>query len=91
MKKLLVILAIGAFAACNNASETTEAAVDSIKTDAEATVDSIKADAGAALDSVQNAAGAAIDSAKKQLSNKLYEFLYGKQSLKSPPFGGGIL
>lgn len=37
MKKLLVILAIGAFAACNNASETpAESTVDSPKVEAPA-------------------------------------------------------
>ncbi|MCC6289490.1 MAG: hypothetical protein IT249_16545 [Chitinophagaceae bacterium] len=65
MKKLLVILAIGAFAACNNASETpvetaAEAAVDSVKAAGNAAVDSAKA----TVDSTKAAVGAAVDSAK---------------------------
>jgi hypothetical protein len=66
MKKLLVILAIGAFAACNNASETpaenaAETAVDSAKSVGEAVVDSTKAAADAAVDSAK----AVVDSLKK--------------------------
>lgn len=66
MKKLLVILAIGAFAACNNSGESTETiVVDSLKTPAEATLDSLKTEAGAAVDSLKEAAGAAVDSVKE--------------------------
>ena len=66
MKKLLVILAIGAFAACNNASETpvekaAENAVDAVKEAGAATIDSTKAAVGAAVDSAK----AVVDSLKK--------------------------
>ncbi|HEX5025453.1 MAG TPA: hypothetical protein VFV68_09275 [Agriterribacter sp.] len=68
MKKLLVILAIGAFAACNNASESTEAAVDSVKTAAEATVESVENTADSAKAVIEGAVDstkAAADSAKE--------------------------
>ncbi|MFT4023208.1 MAG: hypothetical protein QM664_05420 [Flavihumibacter sp.] len=68
MKKLLFVLAIGAFAACNNAAETsTEAALTLLKVDSAvtATVDSAKAN----IDSTANAAvdtlKAKVDSLKK--------------------------
>lgn len=61
MKKLLFVLVIGAFAACNNAAETTEAVADS----AAATVDSaVTATVDSAVAAVDSAVTATVDSAK---------------------------
>ena len=49
MKKLLLVLAIGAFAACNDSATSTENAVD---TSANATVDSLTVDTSASTTTV---------------------------------------
>lgn len=62
MKKVFAVLAIAAaFAACNNAAETTEAAIDST---ANAATDSINATADSAIATVDSTANAAVDSLK---------------------------
>lgn len=62
MKKLLLVLAIGAFvASCNNAADTSAAAIDSAKTVA---VDSIKATADSVKTVVDSTAKTAVDSVK---------------------------
>ena len=55
MKKLLVIFAIGAFAACNG-SASTEAKVDSTSTVAKDSVNSVADSAKTAIDSAATAA-----------------------------------
>ena len=69
MKKLLVIFAIGAFAACNG-SASTEAKVDSTATVAKDSVTAIADSAKTAIDSTATAAKdslkAKVDSAKKK-------------------------
>jgi uncharacterized lipoprotein YajG len=60
MKKVFVILAVAAaFAACNNAAETTEAVVDS----AAATIDSAAATVDTAAVAIDSAVSAVVDSA----------------------------
>ena len=68
MKKLLVIFAIGAFAACNS-SASTEAKVDSTASVAKDSVTSVADSAKTAIDSVANAAKAKVDSVKKKFSS----------------------
>ena len=67
MKKLFVVLAIGAFAACNGSS--TEAKVDSTATAAKDSVTAIADSAKTAIDSTASAAKvslkAKVDSVKK--------------------------
>ena len=73
MKKLLVILAIGAFAACNSATENTvDAAADSLKAAGEAVTEEVKATAdsiGAKVDSaatkIDSTVKSTVDSLKK--------------------------
>ena len=69
MKKLLVIFAIGAFAACNG-SASTEAKVDSTATVAKDSVTAVADSAKTAIDSTATAAKdsikAKVDSAKKK-------------------------
>jgi PBP1b-binding outer membrane lipoprotein LpoB len=66
MKKVLAILAIGAFfAACNNASESTEAKADSAVQAVDAVVDSAKADLDSAANAIVDTAKAKVDSLKK--------------------------
>ena len=66
MKKLLLVLAIGAFVACNDAAdkaveENKDSTVDAIKTTADSTTNKIDSTAGAQVDSTKKAA----DSLKK--------------------------
>ena len=62
MKKLLLVLAIGAFvASCNNAADTTAAAVDST---AKAAVDTLTVKADSAKAVVDSTVKAAIDTVK---------------------------
>ncbi len=63
MKKLLLVLAIGSFAACNNNANSTENAIDSTKNEA---VDSIKNQADSTKDAVDSTKSAAVDSVKAQ-------------------------
>lgn len=69
MKKVLFVLAIAAFAACNNAAETAteaaEATVDSAAAAVEATVDSAKASIDSTAAAAVDSAKAAVDSLKK--------------------------
>jgi acetolactate synthase regulatory subunit len=69
MKKVLFVLAIAAFAACNNAAETateaTEAAVDSTVATVEAVADSAKASIDSTAAAAVDSAKAAVDSLKK--------------------------
>lgn len=73
MKKLLVILAIGAFAACNGGAENTvDAAADSLKAAGEAakeevkaTTDSLAAKGDSAINKIDSTVKAATDSLKK--------------------------
>jgi hypothetical protein len=69
MKKLLFVLVIGAFAACNNAAETTEAIADSaaatVDSAATAIVDSAKATLDSTASAVVDSAKAKVDSLKK--------------------------
>lgn len=68
MKKVLFVLALGAFAACGNGSST-EAAKDSTKTAidsaANAAKDSVKTAADSAKTAIDSTAKAAKDSLKK--------------------------
>ena len=61
MKKLLLVLAIGAFVACNDTAKSTDDAVDSAKNEA---VDSIKSDAADQKDMIDSTKSAAVDSVK---------------------------
>lgn len=69
MKKLLLILAVAGFVACNNASESTEAKVDSavntVENAAAAATDSVKAVADSAAAKIDSTAKAVVDSIKK--------------------------
>ncbi|MFT3935283.1 MAG: hypothetical protein QM726_16780 [Chitinophagaceae bacterium] len=67
MKKLLLVLAIGAFvASCNNSTETAAAAADSAK----ATVDStVKAVADSAKTTIDSTAKAATDTIKAKVDS----------------------
>lgn len=69
MKKLLVVFAIGAFAACNNPAETASDAVDSVKAAGEQQIEAVKDSAAATIDSVAAKADSTIsavaDSLKK--------------------------
>lgn len=68
MKKVLFVLALGAFAACGS-GETATDVVDSTAAAATETVDSVAAAANTAIDStvkaVDSTAGAVVDSLKK--------------------------
>ena len=62
MKKLLLVLAIGAFvASCNNSADSAAAAVDST---AKATVDTLKAAGDSAKAVVDSTVKAAVDTVK---------------------------
>jgi hypothetical protein len=69
MKKLLFVLAIAAFAACNNSAETAteaaEATVDSTVATVEAAADSAKASIDSTASAAVDSAKAAVDSLKK--------------------------
>ena len=70
MKKFFAVLAIAAaFAACNNAAETTEAVADStveaVDSAVTATVDSAKAAIDSTASAAIDSAKAAVDSLKK--------------------------
>lgn len=70
MKKVFAILAVAAvFAACNNAAETTEAAVDSTVAAVDSTVTAVTDSAAVAVDSaaaaVDSTVKAVVDSVKK--------------------------
>jgi hypothetical protein len=69
MKKLLVVLAIGSFAACNGAASSTEAKVDSTATVAKDSVTAVADSAKAKIDSTAKAVTdtlkAKVDSVKK--------------------------
>ena len=83
MKKFLFVLAIGAFAACNN-SASTEAKTDSTHVDStKMTVDSTKM-------SVDTASKMSADTTKKDTATKK-QFLYGKQSLGASPENGPLI
>ena len=66
MKKLLFVLVIGAFAACNNAAETTETVADSTVAAVDSAVTATADSAKAVIDST---AAAAIDSAKAKVDS----------------------
>jgi hypothetical protein len=67
MKKLLLVLAIGAFvASCNNAADTTAAAADSA---AKAAVDTIKAAGDSAKAVVDSTVKAAVDTVKAKVDS----------------------
>ncbi|MDE3248541.1 MAG: hypothetical protein KGO82_07780 [Bacteroidota bacterium] len=67
MKKLLLVLAIGAFvASCNNSAETATAPVDSA---AKAMVDTAKATLDSAAAKVDSTAKAVVDSAKAKVDS----------------------
>jgi hypothetical protein len=59
MKKLLLVLAIGAFAACNDSATSTENSIDSA---AEATVDSLEATSDSLSNTIDSSAAAKVDS-----------------------------
>jgi hypothetical protein len=61
MKKFLMVLAIGAFAACNNSATSTEKSVDS---SANVTVDSMKTMHDSATHAIDTATSAKVDSVK---------------------------
>ena len=69
MKKLLFVLALGAFAACNNGSDSSKAS-DSTATTVDSTAgaakDSVNAMADTAKKSIDSTAKAAKDSIKKK-------------------------
>jgi hypothetical protein len=65
MKQLLLVLAIGAFAACNN-SASTESKADSA---AKAVTDTAKAAADTAKAKMDTAAKAAVDTAKAKMDS----------------------
>lgn len=68
MKKLLLILAVGAFAACNDGATTTDT-VDStanvIDSTADAKIDSVQNSADSLVNKIDSAADAKIDTLKK--------------------------
>jgi uncharacterized protein (UPF0333 family) len=64
MKKLLVVLAIGAFAACNGSSST-ENKVDSAVTSVNATADSAKTAIDSTASAAKDSLKATVDSVKK--------------------------
>ena len=59
MKKLLLVLAIGAFAACNDSATSTENAVDS---SANATVDSLEIKSDSLTTAIDSTTAAHVDS-----------------------------
>jgi hypothetical protein len=59
MKKLLLVLAIGAFAACNDSATSTENTVDS---SAEATVDSLQATSDSLTNAIDSSTAVKVDS-----------------------------
>jgi hypothetical protein len=59
MKKLLLVLAIGAFAACNDSATSTESTVDSTTN---VTVDSIQATSDSLTNAIDSSAAARVDS-----------------------------
>jgi hypothetical protein len=70
MKKLLLVLAIGAFvASCNNSADSAAAAADSTKTAVDSSVNAVADSAHAAIDSTVKSADstvkAKVDSVKK--------------------------
>ena len=71
MKKLFVVLAIGAFAACNGSSST-EAKVDSTATAAK---DSVTAVADSAKTAIDSTATAAKDSLKAKVDSQRNNYL----------------
>jgi hypothetical protein len=67
MKKLLFVLALGAFAACNSGSDADNAkdsTVDAIDSSASASKDSVNAMADSTKDMIDSSAAAAKDSVK---------------------------
>jgi hypothetical protein len=65
MKKLLMVMTVVGFVACNNSSETTTPAADSATKTVEAVADTAKAKIDSAVKTVDSAAKAAVDSVKK--------------------------
>ena len=61
MKKVFLVLAIGAFAACNNSATSTEKAVDS---SANVTVDSLKNNGDSLTSAIDSTTAKKIDSTK---------------------------
>ena len=59
MKKLLLVLAIGAFAACNDSATSTETTIDSTT---EVTVDSIQVTGDSLSTAIDSTTGAKVDS-----------------------------
>ena len=59
MKKVFLVLAIGAFAACNNSATSTEKAVDS---SANVTVDSLKNNGDSLTNSIDTTTSKKVDS-----------------------------
>ena len=67
MKKLLFVLALGFFAACNNgtdADDKKDSTVDAIDSSASAAKDSVNASADSTTDKIDSAAHAAKDTVK---------------------------
>jgi uncharacterized lipoprotein YajG len=72
MKKVLVILAMGAFfASCGGAETKVEEAAATVDSTVTATVDSAAAAVGAATDSAAAAVGAAVDSAAAKVDSAI--------------------
>jgi hypothetical protein len=68
MKKLLLILAIGAFAACNDGASTTDvvdSTANAIDSSAEAKIDSVNMAADSMVNKIDSTADAKIDTLKK--------------------------
>jgi hypothetical protein len=61
MKKLLLVLAIGAFAACNDSATSTDSAVDSTS---EVTVDSLQETGDSLTNAIDSTTDVKVDSVK---------------------------
>ena len=69
MKKLLLILAVGAFAACNDGTgttDTTDSTANVIDSTADAKIDSVENRADSLVNKIDSAADAKIDTLKKK-------------------------
>lgn len=69
MKKLVLVLAVAAFAACNGSSQSSETKADSTMKTVDSTIQSVSDSATKVIDSTKNAAvdtiNKVVDSAKK--------------------------
>lgn len=73
MKKLLLVLAIGAFAACNNGtstSETKDSAVETIDSTADAKIDSLQNRADSLSNKIDSTADAKADAIQGDTTKK---------------------